>query len=1107
MRKGLVHVAVGLCALACTRDQALPAPSPATGVALRHRVLQPRTQQNLQALAPGPARHLVVQLRGTHAPSGLTLLHALGNHAFTARLAQDVDARDATRVVAAWDVLPSDKAHPALLHPPDHARVGDATVVVAALWPGVDGTRVQQALETQHVAAVVTLPGQMVATVDARRLATLLEHPDVMWVEPGPPPPTPDMPRALAAVGQPAVLAAPFGLTGQGVTVSVHDTGHVFAHADVVARLALGDVDAGQPLHVQLHATMTAGTIGGDGQLDGGVPGVATRARLVSYDFTSTPCCLANQQQDVAHAAASNVAVATNAWGYADCALAPYGAYTAEAAGYDQLALGSPPDAGGLPPLLMVFSAGNERKGVAGDPTRQGCLTQTLPPFANYGTVNQPKAAKNVLVVGAVDGATRAMSAFSGWGPSGDGRLKPDLVAPGLHAGAVLDGGVADVTNCFGTPTGAANQQCYRATNTSNTSFGGYAWFSATSAAAAVVSGAVALLTQQWRQVQVPASSENPPPHLMRAVLVHTAQDLDDATTWFNPGPDHASGYGLLDVTAAATLLRAGPVVRDCVGQGDVRRYAVPNAAVVGALKATLAWDDLPGTPLAAGPNLVNDLDLRVFAPDGARAFPWTLNANAPREPAQQTAEDHLNNLEQVVAAPSAVAGDWRIEVVGTLVTQGSQCFALALSPTINTDGDGDGSPLPLDCDDANNAVYPGAPQVCDAVNNNCLDPAWPSCAGGDCSVVCNDNSACTVLDRCVAGVCVGDALACEDGNPCTATSCNPLTGCTSSAVLDGTPCQDANACNGAETCAAGQCTAGVPLVCGDTNPCTVETCDPLVGCVVTPVMDGASCADGTVCNGAETCVSGACVPSPALQCEDANPCTVDQCDPVTGCAFVAVMDGTPCLDGTVCNGEETCQAGQCVPGTALSCGDTNPCTAEACDAVTGCVSVPVMNGAPCVDANVCNGVETCQQGSCTPGTPVDCTDAGPAPDAALPADAALPVDGSTPVDAALPFDAGSSQDAASPVDAAVPLDAGGPGDASPVDAAVVALDAGAVSRVDASAAAPQPPPPEPSRCACAAVPGPGSLAMDLTALLVVLHRLGRRRNTIPPSGSKNSKT
>ena len=108
-----------------------------------------------------------------------------------------------------------------------------------------------------------------------------------------------------------------------------------------------------------------------------------------------------------------------------------------------------------------------------------------------------------------------------------------------------------------------------------------------------------------------------------------------------------------------------------------------------------------------------------------------------------------------------------------------------------------------------------------------------------------------------------------------------------------------------------------------------------------------ACCAGGTVRNGLETCVSGARVPSAALQCEDDNPCTVDQCDPVTVVRVVAVMDGTPCLDGTVCNGEETCQAGQRVLGTALTCGDTNPCTAEACDAVRGCVSVPVMNGAP----------------------------------------------------------------------------------------------------------------------------------------------------------------
>jgi hypothetical protein len=47
--------------------------------------------------------------------------------------------------------------------------------------------------------------------------------------------------------------------------------------------------------------------------------------------------------------------------------------------------------------------------------------------------------------------------------------------------------------------------------------------------------------------------------------------------------------------------------------------------------------------------------------------------------------------------------------------------------------------------------------------------------------------------------------------------------------------CDDHNVCNGAETCQAGVCIAGVPISCNDNNPCTIDTCDPVAGCTFTP--------------------------------------------------------------------------------------------------------------------------------------------------------------------------------------------------------------------------------------------------------------------------------
>jgi len=42
-------------------------------------------------------------------------------------------------------------------------------------------------------------------------------------------------------------------------------------------------------------------------------------------------------------------------------------------------------------------------------------------------------------------------------------------------------------------------------------------------------------------------------------------------------------------------------------------------------------------------------------------------------------------------------------------------------------DLDGDGLTRCEECDDSNSAVRPGAPQVCDGVNNDCLNASWPA--------------------------------------------------------------------------------------------------------------------------------------------------------------------------------------------------------------------------------------------------------------------------------------------------------------------------------------------------------------------------------------------
>jgi hypothetical protein len=302
-------------------------------------------------------------------------------------------------------------------------------------------------------------------------------------------------------------------------------------------------------------------------------------------------------------------------------------------------------------------------------------------------------------------------------------------------------------------------------------------------------------------------------------------------------------------------------------------------------------------------------------------------------------------------------------------------------------------------------------------------------CSAGACgagrSPTCDDGLACTAdscdpITGCAStlqpGFCLLDPGVCVPAGtgpsdvPCL--TCDPTQSTTTySPRPNGTPCSDGNVCNGGEQCQGGQCMPGTPLVCDDGKTCTTDTCDPVSGCQATlqpgfclidgvciaagaghptniclvcdpaqstsafsPRPNGTSCADNDVCNGAETCQSGACQPGTALVCNDGKTCTTNSCDATTGCKFElqpgfclidgvciasgtghptnpclvcdpvqststysARANGTDCSDGDVCNGHEQCQNGQCVAGTPLVCQDGKTCTTDSCDPILGC--------------------------------------------------------------------------------------------------------------------------------------------------------------------------
>jgi len=120
-------------------------------------------------------------------------------------------------------------------------------------------------------------------------------------------------------------------------------------------------------------------------------------------------------------------------------------------------------------------------------------------------------------------------------------------------------------------------------------------------------------------------------------------------------------------------------------------------------------------------------------------------------------------------------------------------------------------------------------------------------------------------------------------------------------------------------TTASGSGTCTTAADCGDSNPCTADSC---VGglCVHAP-NDGVACNDGNACTRTDVCRGGTCIGGNPILCAAGDSCHSATCNPATGtCGLITKPDGTPCEDRDVCTAGESCAAGACVGGGAPLC-------------------------------------------------------------------------------------------------------------------------------------------------------------------------------------------
>jgi len=451
---------------------------------------------------------------------------------------------------------------------------------------------------------------------------------------------------ARAAVNVDELQVPSYGLTGIDVKVGQWDGGCPDAnHEDLTNRVICADGSA-----IDEHATHVAGTIAGNGNLSGGTyRGMATNATIVSYNhWLNAPNCYSDYEHAISN---YDIDLSNNSWGmFYNCGWPDYntpGEYDENAAAEDDVVI----SACGKK-ISLIFASGNE-----GNKSIFSC---SFP----WRTLRRNAVAKNIIAMGATNSDDDSLAPFSSRGPTADGRIKPDLVAPGC------DG------SCIGQrrpPEDPCDPNEYIWSTWPGDTYDG---MNGASCATPVVSGSVALMLEDWRNNH----TGDPLPSTIKAILIQTAVDLG------NTGPDYSSGYGKINAKDAIDLITVdvnnNVIVEDSIidiNDKDYFTIDVPEGQSI--LKITLVWDDYKGT-VNADIALINDLDLIVKDPNSIRYYPWTLDPCNPGDSAVRNQEDHINNVEQV-CLDNPASGIWLIEITDYNLPVPAQIYSLVSNITL----------------------------------------------------------------------------------------------------------------------------------------------------------------------------------------------------------------------------------------------------------------------------------------------------------------------------------------------------------------------------------------------------------------------------------------
>jgi len=286
--------------------------------------------------------------------------------------------------------------------------------------------------------------------------------------------------------------------------------------------------------------------------------------------------------------------------------------------------------------------------------------------------IRPPFSSKNGLSVAAsIEGNTNNVSTGA-IGPTFDNRIKPDIYAPGSFTTSSQGGTNCGTMNCAGS-----------------------------SMATPAVAGAAALVRQYFMEGWYPSGTKQPHHSfipsgaLLKATLLNSTRNMTGTDAFgqaapLNGYPSNLEGWGELVLDDA--LFFNGDArnlwvwdVRHNGGllTGEQHDYSINVTTNTQPLKFTLNWSEPPATSANFGNPVINDLDLRIVAPDGTvyRGNDFT-NAGVSR--ANSTTTDQVNDVEMaLVNAPQI--GIWNIQIMGTTVNQGNPGQGYALVATADT--------------------------------------------------------------------------------------------------------------------------------------------------------------------------------------------------------------------------------------------------------------------------------------------------------------------------------------------------------------------------------------------------------------------------------------